>query len=182
MTPGTSPVAVRQPDATVGVVAAGPGVARVRLSDALRLVSTAVTLADADDGRGVAAGVVDGTGELVAFLRSESAPLRAVRIAVMKAYTAARFGRETAAVAKTLQESGRTLAEYGDRSFTALPGGVPLTDGRGRVVGGLGVSGRAPEEDHALAVAVLVKGQRGTPAAGTTGRDVTVAETGEIPR
>lgn len=150
---------------------AGPGVPAVRSAEALGLVRAAVDLAGADGGGGVAAGVVDGAGELVAFLRSDGAPLRAVRIAVMKAYTAARFGRDTAAVARTLQASGRALAEYGDPNFTALPGGVPLVNGGGRTVGGLGVSGRTPEDDHELAVTAVaaVAGCRGDSATGSSG-------------
>ena len=150
-------------------------------SDALGLVHAAVERAEGDGGGGVAVGVVDDRGELVAFLRSDRAPLRAVRIAVMKAYTAARFGRDTAAVAQTLQASGRVLADYGDRRFTALPGGVPVVDNRGRIVGGLGISGRAPEEDHDLAVAVA--GSRGASGGmGTDGPTRTVAGAREAPR
>lgn len=178
MTPGVAPDA--------GDVAVGPGVPVIRSSDALGLVHAAVDLAEADGGGAVAAGVVDGTGELVAFLRSDGAPLRAVRIAVMKAYTAARFGRDTAAVARTLQASGRALAEYGDRRFTALAGGVPLVDDRGRTAGGLGVSGRAPEDDHELAVAAVAAGGTGSAGrgAGGTGTDGPVAVAGvwEAPR
>ncbi len=169
MTPGVAPNA--------GDVAAGPGVPAIQSTDALGLVRAAVDLAGADGAGGVAAGVVDGTGELVAFLRSDGAPLRSIRIAVMKAYTAARFGRDTAAVARTLQASGRALAEYGDRRFTALAGGVALVDDRGRIAGGLGISGRAPEDDHELAVAAVagfrgrVGGSGSARAAGGTGVD-----------
>lgn len=196
MTPGVSPVSgchgstgdgdhaatVVTGTGRCGAVAANPGIPQVRSSDALGLVRAAVDLADADDGGGVAVGVVDGTGELVAFLRSDGAPLRAIRIAMMKAYTAARFGRETAAVAEALQVSGRALGEYGDRRFTALSGGVPLVDERGRVAGGLGVSGRAPEEDHALAMVVVAGGHRDAQASDMAGCPVAVAEARQEPR
>ncbi|MDA8147491.1 MAG: heme-binding protein [Actinomycetota bacterium] len=121
---------------------------------ALACVREALGLAGRDGGTGVAASVVDATGELVAFLRADDAPLRAIRLAIMKAYTAARFGRATAALAGMLEESGRSLAEYGDSRFTGLAGGVPLVVAGG-TVGGLGISGRRPSEDHALACATV---------------------------
>jgi len=126
----------------------------VSVEVALACVQEALGLAVRDGGAGVAVGVVDDTGELVAFLRADDAPLRAIRLAIMKAYTAARFGRATVALAGMLEESGRTLAEYGDSRFTALAGGVPLVVDGG-TVGGLGISGRKPSEDHALACATV---------------------------
>lgn len=167
---------------TPGTVAVGPGTPVVRAADALGLVQAALGLAETDGGGAVAVGVVDGTGELVAFVRDDGAPLRAVRIAVMKACTAARFGRDTAAVADSLRRSGRTLADYGDRRFTALAGGVPLVDDRGRTAGGLGVSGRAPEEDHDLAVAALAGFRGGDGRMAADGRVAAVAGAGEAPR
>lgn len=128
--------------------------------EAARLVLDAWDVASADGGGGVAAAVVDGAGDLLAFVRSDDAPLRAIRLAIMKAYTAARFGKDTMTVRALLEGSGRPLAEYGDSKFTTLSGGVAIIDGTGRVTGGFGVSGREPEQDHGLAAAVVRR--RGT--------------------
>lgn len=124
---------------------------------AMLVVDAVVGLARADGGSGVAAAVVDGCGHLVAFLRSDGAPLRASRIAIMKAYTASRFHCATAQLSERLARSGRPLAEYGDRRFTALAGGVPITAPTGGILGAVGVSGRTPEADHDLALAALAR-------------------------
>lgn len=118
---------------------------------ALAMVRMAVEVARSDGGGPIAVGVVDAAGELIAFLRNDGAPLRAIKIAIMKAYTSARFARTTLALERMLEESGRPLVEYGDGMLTALPGGIPL-DAEGEIVGGMGVSGRSPREDHELAL------------------------------
>ncbi len=122
---------------------------------ACQLAATVLDLADADGGGGVAAAVADPHGHLVAFLRGGGAPLRASRIAIMKAYTAARFTESTDALARRLEASGRSLCEYGDRRFTALAGGVPVEAPSGRILGALGVSGRSPSDDDGLARCAL---------------------------
>lgn len=125
--------------------------------EAARLVLDAQDVASSDGGGGVAAAAVDGSGDLLAFVRSDNAPLRAIRLAIMKAYTAARFGKDTMTVRALLEGSGRPLAEYGDSKFTTLSGGIALMDDTGRATGGFGVSGREPEQDHDLAFAVVCR-------------------------
>ncbi|MFQ9865962.1 MAG: heme-binding protein [Bilophila wadsworthia] len=44
-----------------------------------------------------------------------------------------------------------TIADFCDPAFTTLEGGIPLFDGNGKCVGGLGISGRKPAEDGELA-------------------------------
>lgn len=122
-------------------------------AEALHLIRDALARSRADQGPAVSVAVADPTGELLAFARADGAPLRSVRIAIMKAYTSARFERSTQAVQETLAASGRPLSDYGDPLFSALAGGVPIVDGA-RVVGAVGVSGRSPQEDHVLAAAV----------------------------
>lgn len=131
--------------------------------EAARLVLDAWDVASSDGGGGVAAAAVDGAGDLLAFVRSDDAPLRAIRLAIMKAYTAARFGKDTMTLRALLEGSGRPLAEYGDSKFTTLGGGVALIDDTGRATGGFGVSGREPARDHELAAAVV--GRRGATSA-----------------
>lgn len=123
-------------------------------ASASALVHAAVRLSRADGGGRIAVAVTDATGELVAFLRDDGAPLRAINIAIMKAHTAARLEKPTLAFQQSLTDSGHTISDYGDPMVTALAGGVPLVVG-GCAVGGLGVSGRLPAEDHELAMAVV---------------------------
>ena len=45
------------------------------------------------------------------------------------------------------------IQAVGGGRAVAFGGGIPLTDEGGRVVGGVGVSGSSPEEDHDVAAA-----------------------------
>ncbi len=144
-----------QSRATTGAVPDNLEAPRLPSGLAGQLVASAVHRA-ATDGRGpVAAAVTDSCGHVLAFLRGDQAPLRASRLATMKAYTASRFGQATADVARQVAASGRTLSEYGDRRFTGLAGGVPIMGASGVLIGALGVSGRAPADDDVLARTVL---------------------------
>jgi len=146
----TSMVADQAEEATKATEACSLGA-----DQAARLALTVMELAHRDSGTGVAIAVVDPCGHALAFLRGDGAPLRASRIAMMKAYTASRFGCSTAALPERLALAGRPLAEYGDPRFTALAGGIPVSAPSGRLIGAVGVSGRSPEEDHELAEAAV---------------------------
>jgi uncharacterized protein GlcG (DUF336 family) len=43
--------------------------------------------------------------------------------------------------------------EHSNGGLITFPGGIPLKDGRGNVVGGIGVSGSSVENDHTVAAA-----------------------------
>jgi uncharacterized protein GlcG (DUF336 family) len=45
-----------------------------------------------------------------------------------------------------------TLTDFGEAHFTTVQGGVPVITSDGIVIGGVAVSGRAPQEDEALAI------------------------------
>lgn len=94
--------------------------------------------------------VVDRAGELLCFHRMDGAPVRLIQIAIGKAYTAARMETSTRSFQARLVREALTLADFCDDKFTALPGGIPLRR-NDRVVGAVGVSGRAIEDDNALA-------------------------------
>ncbi|MHB8619216.1 MAG: GlcG/HbpS family heme-binding protein [Chloroflexota bacterium] len=101
-------------------------------------------------GKPVAVAVVDDRGDLVAFGRMDGTPVRCLRIAINKAYTAARVGEATAVLASRLADAHRDAGIYNDRRINLLPGGVPVHDSAGSTIGGIGVSGRLPEDDDAL--------------------------------
>jgi len=104
----------------------------------------------------VAVAVVDDHGKLVCFARMDRCPPVVVELALMKAYTAAVAMLDTVAFAARDKDWGRDLATYGDDRFTYLQGGLviwssPGVNDAGRVLlGGIGVSGRMPEEDERL--------------------------------
>jgi uncharacterized protein GlcG (DUF336 family) len=113
-------------------------------------VKTAILrAAQGDEKRPVSIAIADDRGDLIAFDRMDGAPVRSAEIAINKAYTAARVGRDTILFREKVRREGNQISWFGDRRLTGLPGGVVLEVG-GRVIGGIGVSGRAAEEDHEL--------------------------------
>jgi len=96
--------------------------------------------------------VTDASGELIAFARMDGAPLASIRIAVNKAWTAARDRKPTKEIGDKIRdpERGFDIAFYGDSRFVGWGGGVPVWK-NGEVVGAIGVSGLSSTEDIALA-------------------------------
>ncbi|MCL1916521.1 MAG: heme-binding protein [Desulfovibrionaceae bacterium] len=106
------------------------------------------------NGRPVCVSVCDSYGALLAFCRMDGAPLRSINIAQQKAYTAVRMGSDTASFKQRLVNEGFTARDFCDPLLTPLPGGQPITDLHGSILGGIGISGLKPEEDADLAKAV----------------------------
>jgi uncharacterized protein GlcG (DUF336 family) len=98
--------------------------------------------------------VVDDGNNLVAFERMDGAWLGSVDIAQGKAYTARAFDMSTKDLAPLCQP-GESLfgihASNGGR-LIVFAGGIPL-EKNGEVVGAIGVSGGAVEQDHVVAEA-----------------------------
>jgi len=139
----------RYPYATIVLMART--LTTIDLAQARRIVDRGLQLAASDGGKPVVIAVTDHGGDLVAFARMDGAPLRSVRIAINKAYTAARVLASTQELAARLREGGRDVLVYGDPAFTLFPGGAPVRAGAETVVGAVGISGRSAEDDQALA-------------------------------
>jgi glc operon protein GlcG len=118
------------------------------LEAARRLIDRAMAKAKQDFGRPVCVAVCDVQGFLVAFTRMEGAPVRSIRISQGKAYTAARMGVSTEAVLARLKKEGIEIGYFCDPELTALPGGSPLKNATGAMLGGVGVSGLTSAEDQ----------------------------------
>ena len=118
------------------------------LESARRLIDRAMAKAKQDFGRPVCVAVCDVQGFLVAFTRMEGAPVRSIRISQGKAYTAARMGVSTDAVLARLKKEGIEIGYFCDPELTALPGGSPLKNATGAMLGGVGVSGLTSAEDQ----------------------------------
>jgi uncharacterized protein GlcG (DUF336 family) len=98
--------------------------------------------------------VVDDGNNLVAFERMDGAWLGSIDIAQGKAYTARAFNMSTKDLAPLCQ-SGQPLFGIhasNDGRLIIFPGGIPLQKD-GEVVGAIGVSGGAVEQDHVVAEA-----------------------------
>jgi uncharacterized protein GlcG (DUF336 family) len=125
----------------------------VTLDAALHIIENARRAAEAI-GVAMNIAVVDDGNNLVAFQRMDGAWLGSVDIAQGKAYTARAFNMSTKDLAPLCQP-GKSLfgihVSNGGR-LIVFPGGIPL-ERDGEVVGAIGVSGGAVEQDHVVAVA-----------------------------
>ena len=105
----------------------------------------------------VAVSVMDVHGNLVLQHRMNDAPLFAVEISERKAYTSELIKVRTADLLPLVQPGQDLfpLLTLAGGRFTAMGGGVPITD-NGHIVAGLGVSGGATtQEDMAIVDAAL---------------------------
>ncbi len=124
------------------------------LETAQALAQSAMAKATQTHGRPICVAVCDDRGLLLAFARMAGAPARGVRIAQGKAYTSARMGTSTEALLARLHGEQIEVGYFCDPELTALPGGSPLKDASGRLLGAIGVSGLSSAEDQAITDAV----------------------------
>lgn len=120
----------------------------IGLSAAHRVAEAALAFG-VERGWNVAVAVVDGSGDLVCFLRSDHVQRASVDVAQAKARCAARYKRPTKAWEDRI---GASPAILGLPGVVPVQGGIPLLAG-GAVVGAVGVSGALPAEDTACAEA-----------------------------
>ena len=96
--------------------------------------------------------VVDAGANLTAFARMDGAWLGSVDIAIKKAKTARYFDMNTGEIGK-LSQPGESLfnIEHSNNGLITFPGGVPLKNQNGEIVGAVGISGSTVDNDHAVA-------------------------------
>lgn len=133
---------------------------KLTLECAQKIVARAVQTATAEYKRPICVSVCDQFGFLLAFGRMENSPIRSIEIAHRKAYTAVRMGLATDVFLSRLKQN-QYEASYFDISFSALPGGSPIIDKTGNLLGAVGVSGLAPEEDQAITGAMAAMAAAG---------------------
>jgi uncharacterized protein GlcG (DUF336 family) len=98
--------------------------------------------------------VVDGGANMVAFARMDGAWLGSLDIARKKAQTAAFFNMESGEIGKMSQPGGPLYAiEHTNGGLVTFPGGVPIRNSKGELIGAIGVSGSTVENDHAVSAA-----------------------------
>jgi uncharacterized protein GlcG (DUF336 family) len=98
--------------------------------------------------------VVDVGGNLKAFARMDGAWLGSIDISAKKARTARFFDMDSGEIGKLSQPGGPLYnIEVSNGGLITFPGGVPLTNASGEVIGAIGVSGSTVENDHAVATA-----------------------------
>jgi uncharacterized protein GlcG (DUF336 family) len=117
--------------------------------------------------------VVDAGGNLKAFARMDGAWLGSIDISIKKAKTARYFDMNTGDIGK-LSQPGQPLyqIEVSNGGLITFPGGIPIKNQQGTVVGAIGVSGSTVDNDHTVAQAgaqAALSGQgRGVTGGGRT--------------
>ena len=98
--------------------------------------------------------IVDSGANLVAFVRMDGAWLGSADISLKKAKTARFFDMPTGEIGK-LSQPGKPLfgIEQSNEGLITFPGGIPIKNKNGEVIGAIGVSGSTVENDHAVAEA-----------------------------
>jgi glc operon protein GlcG len=102
--------------------------------------------------KAVSVAVADTHGDLICLARMDGAPVSSIRIAINKAWTAARERKPTKELGEKVRdpEKGHDISYYGDPNYVGWGGGIPVWK-NGEVIGAVAVSGLTSTEDIALA-------------------------------
>lgn len=98
--------------------------------------------------------VVDAGTNLIAFAHMDNAWLGSIDISQMKARTARYFNMPTGEIGKLSQPGGPLYnIEHSNGGLITFPGGIPIKNAAGDIIGAIGVSGDSVENDHIVATA-----------------------------
>ncbi|MGO3183133.1 MAG: GlcG/HbpS family heme-binding protein [Aequorivita sp.] len=98
--------------------------------------------------------IVDAGANLVAFVRMDGAWLGSLDISIKKAKTARFFDMNTGIVGELSQPGGSLYnIEHSNGGLITFPGGIPIKNAKDEIIGAIGVSGSAVDNDHAVAEA-----------------------------
>ncbi|WP_062311527.1 GlcG/HbpS family heme-binding protein [Demequina rhizosphaerae] len=139
-------------EAALGMRDAPPAGAQRELDWATALCDAALESAAARGVR-IAVAVVDRGGDPIREDRMDDAVAGGVDVARATAAAAARFGTPSATLPDLFGAGASSLATLAPTPVLAVPGGVPLL-ADGRVVGGIGIGGAAPDACAAIAAEV----------------------------
>ncbi len=127
----------------------------IQLEQARGMVTAAVKKAQ-EIGAKMNIAIVDAGANLKAFARMDGAWLGSIDISIKKAKTARYFDFPTGEIGKLSQPGGSLFGiEHSNSGLITFPGGIPIKNKQGIVIGGIGVSGSSVENDHIVAEAGL---------------------------
>lgn len=121
----------------------------------LEAAKKALVAAEAEakkNGWFMAIAIVDPGSRLVAFSRMDNTQIGSIDIALGKAVTANNLRRPTKALQDGIAQGGVNLRLLAAPGVTPLEGGVPII-ADGKVIGAIGVSGAASDQDAQCAMA-----------------------------
>ena len=125
----------------------------ITLRDARTVISAGEEKAAAL-GIPVIVAVLDAGAHLKAFSRMDGAVLGYIDVALSKARTAVLFQIPSEAVWDYCKPGAPAPGlERSNGGLATFPGGIPLTDRDGTMIGAVGISGGAPAQDHEIAQA-----------------------------
>lgn len=125
-------------------------------TDALRLIQAAESKAN-EIGSPSNIAVVDAGANLLAFVRMDNAQLGSIHHAQDKAFTSCALRTATGSLSKEAQPGGTLYGLDGSIQGRVITfaGGIPLMH-EGRVIGAIGVSGGAADQDEEVAQAAVL--------------------------
>ena len=98
--------------------------------------------------------VVDAGANLKAFNRMDDAWLGSIDISLKKAKTARFFDMNSGDIGGLSQPGGDLYnIEHSNNGLISFPGGVPIRNNKGEIIGAIGVSGSTVKNDHTVASA-----------------------------
>ena len=125
----------------------------ITLAQAEKLISAAKEKATAIDTK-MNIAIVDAGANLVAFARMDGAWLGSLDISIKKAKTARFFDMNTGIIGELSQPGGSLYnIEHSNNGLITFPGGIPIKNASGEIIGAIGVSGSSVENDHTVAEA-----------------------------
>jgi uncharacterized protein GlcG (DUF336 family) len=125
----------------------------ITLAQAEKIIAVAQEKSKAIDTK-MNIAIVDAGANLVAFARMDGAWLGSLDISIKKAKTARFFDMNTGIIGELSQPGGPLFnIEHSNNGLITFPGGVPIKDAEGNVIGAIGVSGSSVENDHTVAEA-----------------------------
>ncbi|MGM8362030.1 GlcG/HbpS family heme-binding protein [Flavobacterium sp. ARAG 55.4] len=96
--------------------------------------------------------VVDAGANLKAFIRMDESYLGSIDVAIKKAKTARYFNIDTGKLGELTQPGGIIYnIELTNDGLVSFPGGIPIKNKNGKIIGAIGVSGGTIEQDRAIA-------------------------------
>lgn len=103
----------------------------------------------------VSIAVIDDGGRLVAFVRQDGATMGTIEFAQLKAGTAASLGLGSGELGDKFEfaDRDRPIGVAYVEGVTVTPGGLPVRTASGQLLGGIGVSGAAADQDVACSQA-----------------------------
>jgi uncharacterized protein GlcG (DUF336 family) len=117
----------------------------ITLDEASQIVLRIIKEAREDGGSPVAVAVTDAVGRLIAFAAMDGVMPASIKLAQSKSYSAVVGQRDTinwASFPKSETEIDFDMRNWTDENFSGFTGGVVITETKGIVIGGIGVSGR----------------------------------------